>query len=182
MPEFDPAVNGHRLGGEELPPLPPRGRGVMLLVMVSGMTALNLVFGSMVGAIIGAAMGLEDRSLQNVFMTGAGVGACAGVWFGIKVGTRFGGTSGLAGQKRLFAYGMAGLLLAMPLAALVASPFIPLIAIMLPGIGAVVGDVLATRPLHAAHAARDEKAWEAEEAAAAEAAEEGSSEEMDRQE
>lgn len=181
MPEINPTANGYRLSaGDELPDLPPRGRGVMLLVMVSGMTALNLVFGSMVGAVIGAGLSLEDRALQNVFMTGAGLGSVAGVWFGIKVGTRFGGTSGQAGQRRLFAHGLAGLLLALALAALVASPFIPLLAIMLPGVAAVIGDVLATRPLYAAHADRNKKAREAEEAQ--EALEREEAEEMDRPE
>ncbi len=181
MPEINQTADRYRFGaGDELPDLPPRGRGVMLLVMVSGMTALNLVLGSMIGAVVGAAMGLEDKALQNVFMTGAGLGAVAGVWFGIKAGTRFGGTSGQAGQRRLFAHGMVGLLLAMALAALVASPFIPLLAIMLPGVGAVVGDVLATRPLYAAHAERNKKAREAEEAQQAREREEA--EEMDRPE
>ncbi|MEX2587202.1 MAG: hypothetical protein WD602_04315 [Actinomycetota bacterium] len=180
MPKFDAVSRARDPDRDDLPDLPPRGRGLMLLVTVSGMTALNLVFGSMIGAVIGAAIGLEDESLRTVFMAGAGLGAGAGVWFGVKMGIRFGGTSGEATQKRLFVHGLVGLVAAMVLAALVASPFVPLIAIMLPGVAAVVGDVLATRPLVVAHSIRAERARAAEEAEEAEEAERA--EEMDQHE
>lgn len=171
MPEFDPATNGRR-PENDLPPLPPRGRGVMLLVSVSGMTALSLLVGSLIGGVAAALLGLEGRAQQNLFLACAGVGSAVGVWLGVRMAERFGGTSGEASRRSLVAYGLVGLLVALALAAIVANPLVPITAIMLPGVAAVVGDVLGTRELYAAHAARAREAKKAAQARAEEQASE----------
>lgn len=159
MPEFDPTANGRR-SEEDLPALPPRGRGVMLLVSVSGLTLANLILGSIVGAVIGAALGTEGDARFRVVLTCAGIGAVAGVWLGVRFGERMGGTSGEAGRLRLFLSAVSGLAIGVALVPTVDNAFVPITAIMLPGIAAVIADVLATRGLHRAHAEQARRARE----------------------
>jgi hypothetical protein len=149
LPDFDPTTNGHpksngRPGGASKTPAPRRGGGILLMAMVSAMTGLNLMLGGVVGGLVGALTDAGD-SLPALVALGAGLGGAMGVYFGVRVALRLGGSSGINSARALTGWGLAGLLGSVALAATVASPLTPIIAILLPGLTAALGDRYATR-------------------------------------
>ena len=149
MPDFDPTTNGHpqsngHLGPKSSTPAPRRGGAILLMALVSAMTGLNLMLGGGIGGIVGALTDAGD-TLPALVALGAGVGAAIGVFFGVRVALRFGGSSGISSAKWLTAWGFAGLVGSIALAALVASPLTPIIAILLPGLAAALGDRYAVK-------------------------------------
>ena len=149
MPDFDPTTNGHpqsngQKGGASKPAAPRRGGGILLMALVSAMTGLNLMLGGAVGAIVGAITDAGD-SVPALVALGAGLGGAIGVYFGVRVALRLGGSSGIASAKWLTGWGLGGLLASVALAATVASPLTPIIAILLPGLTATLGDRYATK-------------------------------------
>ncbi|HEU4868239.1 MAG TPA: hypothetical protein VFV09_10980 [Actinomycetota bacterium] len=144
MPDFDPTTNGHpksngQAGGKSSASGPRRGGGILLMAVVSAMTGLNLMLGGGLGFVVGALTDAGDATPALVVL-GAGLGAAAGVFFGVRVALGFGGSSGISSQKWLTAWGFAGLVGSIALAALVASPLTPIICILLPGLAAALGD------------------------------------------
>lgn len=149
MPDFDPTTNGHPLsngqkGGASKPASPRRGGGILLMALVSAMTGLNLMLGGGVGGVVGAITDAGD-SLPALVALGAGLGGAIGVYFGVRVALRLGGSSGISSFKWLTGWGLAGLLASVALAATVASPLTPIIAILLPGVSAALGDRYAVK-------------------------------------
>jgi hypothetical protein len=142
LPDFDPKTNGHK--APPPPPPPRRGGGILLLALVSAFTGLNLLIGGAIGAIVGSATNSGDV-VPALVALGAGLGGAVGVYFGVRVCVRLGGSSGVASVRWLTAWGLAGLLGSIALAATVASPLTPIIAILLPGIAAALGDRYATK-------------------------------------
>lgn len=146
MSEFDPATNGHKPGPKPAVVRESSGRGVLLVTIVSAMTGLNLMLGAGVGGLIAIPLGLKEGSLGVIMVTATGFGGLLGVIFGVRVAHRFGGTGqGARARIAAVAGGIAGLVGAVALAGLAKIPFTPILAIMLPGIGAWLGDRLAGR-------------------------------------
>lgn len=139
MPEFDPKANGHRLRTGATESLPRRGGGVLLLTLVSALTGLNLMLGAGVGAIVAAVTGAGDAT-PALAAAGAGLGGAIGVLLGVRVALRFGGSSGCSSVRWLTGWGLGGLVGSIALAANLASPFTPIVAIVLPGVTALIGD------------------------------------------
>lgn len=138
MPDFDPKSNGHRLvKGAEDPP--PRGGGILMLAAVSGLTALNLLLGAGAGAVIARLLGLKGRAIAAPMLAAAGLGGAIGVWVGVRVALRLSGGSGRAAARWGTAGGIAGLVAAVAFAASAIGPLIPVIAVLLPGAGAMIG-------------------------------------------
>ncbi len=149
MPDFDPTTNGHprsngHLGPKASTSTPRRGGAILLMALVSAMTGLNLMLGGGIGGIVGALTDAGD-TLPALVVLGAGLGAAVGVFFGVRVALRFGGSSGISSAKWLTAWGFAGLVGSIALAALVASPLTPIICILLPGLAAALGDRYAVK-------------------------------------
>ena len=109
------------------------------MALVSAMTGLNLMLGGGIGGVVGALTDAGD-ALPALVALGAGLGAAIGVFFGVRVALRFGGSSGISSTKWLTAWGFAGLVGSIALAATVASPLTPVIAILLPGVSSALGD------------------------------------------
>lgn len=147
MSEFDPSTNGHKSEPKPTVVGEGSGRGVLLVTIVSAMTGLNLMLGAGVG-MIAIPLGLKEASLGVVMVTAAGLGGLLGVIFGVRVAHRFGGT-GQGDRARIAAVvgGIAGLVGAVALAGLANIPFVPILAVMLPGIGAWLGDRFAGRSI-----------------------------------
>jgi hypothetical protein len=114
------------------------------MALVSAMTGLNLMLGGGLGFLVGALTDAGDTTPALVVL-GAGLGAATGVFFGVRVALGFGGSSGISSQRWLTGWGLAGLVGSVALAATVASPLTPIIAILLPGLAAALGDRYATR-------------------------------------
>lgn len=144
MPDFDPRANGHRLRSGDKPAA-PRGSGVLLVMMVSALTGLNLLIGAGLGVIVGSAVRGEDPAPPALVVIGAGMGGAMGVWLGVRVALHYGGAGGFASTRWLTAWGLAGLVGSIALAGLVASPFTPIVAVTLPGLAALAGDRFITR-------------------------------------
>lgn len=169
MPDsrFDPFTNGHRRStnghgasthghgrpgnghGRESPEpeaAPSNGRGVLLVAIVSAMTGLNLMLGAGVGLLIAQPIGLRGDSAGILMLVAAALGGILGVIFGVRVAHRFGGT-GEGARARILAViaGLLGLVGAVAVASTSGIPFAPIIAVMLPGIGAWLGDRAAER-------------------------------------
>ncbi len=140
---FDPNTNGHKTSSPN-PAIPRRGGGVLLMAMVSAMTGLNLMLGGAVGGVVGALTDAGD-TLPALVALGAGLGGAIGVYFGVRVALRFGGSSGISSFKWLTAWGFAGLVGSIALAAVFVSPLTPVVAIILPGLAAALGDRYATK-------------------------------------
>ena len=149
MPEFDPRTNGHRLKSESTP-VPRRGGGVLLLALVSALTGLNLLIGAGVGAIVGAVTDADDLT-PALAAIGAGLGGAVGVAVGVKVTLRLGGSSGVSSARWLTAWGIAGLVGSIALAATLVTPLTPILAILLPGLAALLGDRYAAKKHIARH-------------------------------
>lgn len=141
MSEFDPATNGHKPEPKSAVVRESSGRGVLLVTIVSATTGLNLMLGAGVGGLIAIPLGLKEASLGVIMVTTAGLGGLLGVIFGVRIAHRFGGT-GQGAKDRIAAVagGIAGLVGAVALAGLAQIPFVPILAVMLPGIGAWLGD------------------------------------------
>ena len=155
MPEFDPKVNGHRIKAQPPPP-PRRGSGVLLLTLVSALTGLNMMIGAGIGAIVGGVTraGQVTAALAAI---GAGLGGAIGVALGVRVAQRVGGSSGRSSARWLTGWGIAGLIGSIALAATVTSPILPIIAILLPGLLALLGDRFAVKREMARTGQRPEK-------------------------
>lgn len=156
MSEFDPATNGHKPVAEPAGVKEGSGRGVLLVTIVSAMTGLNLMLGAGVGGLIAIPLGLKEGSLGVFMATTAGLGGILGVVLGVRVAHRFGGMDrgdmdrgGMDREAKSLKWsvagGVAGLVGAVALAGLARFPFVPILAIMLPGIGAWLGDRFADR-------------------------------------
>ena len=144
MPEFDPQTNGHRLRAEASSQLPRRGGGVLLLTLISALTGLNLMLGAAVGAIVGAVTDAGDAT-PALAAVGAGLGGAIGVVLGVRVALRLGGSSGCSSARWLTGWGLGGLVGSVALAAFMAGPFTPIVAILLPGLAALLGDRYSAR-------------------------------------
>ncbi len=142
MPEFDPKVNGHRL--RSVIPASPAGGGVLLLALVSAFTGLNMMIGAGVGGIVGTVTNAGDVTAALAAI-GAGLGGAIGVALGVRVTLRLGGSSGVTSARRLTGWGVAGLVGSIALAATLASAFTPIIAILLPGLAALLADRYAAK-------------------------------------
>lgn len=108
------------------------------------MTGLNLMLGGGIGGVVGALTNAGD-SLPALVALGAGLGGAVGVFFGVRVALRFGGSSGISSQRWLTGWGFAGLVGSVALAATVRSPLTPIMAILLPGLAAAMGDRYAVK-------------------------------------
>ncbi|CAN5822591.1 hypothetical protein BH23ACT12_BH23ACT12_02450 [soil metagenome] len=144
MSDFDPTSNGRPVANGSKPssapaPGPRRGGAILLMALVSAMTGLNLMLGGGIGGVVGAVTNAGD-ALPALVVLGAGLGGLIGVIFGVRVALRFGGSSGISSVKWLTGWGLAGLLGSIALAATVASPLTPILAILLPGLAAALGD------------------------------------------
>lgn len=170
MPDFDPTTNGHlvsngRKPGTAKPDAPRRGGAVLLMALVSAMTGLNLMLGGGLGFLVGALTDAGETSPALVAL-GAGLGAAIGVFFGVRVALGFGGSSGMSSLKWLTGWGLGGLVGSIALAATLQSPLTPILAILLPGLAAALGDRLTVKK-HLAATGQDkpgQKAREHEEA------------------
>ena len=145
MPDFDPSTNGHRIAAQKTRPA-GAGQGILIVSLVSALTGFNLLIGGGVGLIVAMLLGLRERSAGIPVVVLAAVGGAIGVWLGVRVAIRFGGASGSPKATRwAVAGGMAGLVAAVALASIRAGSVFPILAILLPGVGAWLGDRLATR-------------------------------------
>ena len=142
MPDFDPKANGHRIKAQPSPPR--RGSGVLLLTLVSALTGLNMMIGAGIGAIVGGITNAGEVTAALAAI-GAGLGGAIGVAIGVRVALRVGGSSGVSTARSLTGWGIAGLIASIALAATLTSPFLPIIAILLPGLLALVGDRFAVK-------------------------------------
>ena len=146
-PRFDPSTNGHRKAGKKAPP-PAVGQGVLMVTVVSAMTGFNLMIGGGVGALLALPLGIKGNAVGVPLVLGAALGGILGVWLGVKVAARFGGaTEGRGARKLATVGGLVGLAAAVALASAGVNTFAPVLAIMLPGVGAWLGDRLAARRL-----------------------------------
>lgn len=144
-PRFDPSTNGHRRPGKKALP-PSGGQGVLMVTLVSAMTGFNLMIGAGVGALLALALGLRGNGVGVPVVLGAAAGGIVGVWLGVQLSARFGGaTEGRLARKLATAGGLVGLVAAVALASARVNTFLPILAIMLPGVGAWLGDRLAAR-------------------------------------
>lgn len=109
------------------------------MALVSALTGLNLMLGGGIGGVVGAMTGAGD-ALPALVVLGAGLGAAVGVFFGVRVALRFGGSSGMSSPAWLTGWALAGLVGSIALAATLQSPLTPILAILLPGLAAALGD------------------------------------------
>jgi hypothetical protein len=144
-PKFDPSTNGHRSPGKKEPP-PAGGQGVLMVTLVSAMTGFNLMIGAGVGALLALLLGLRGNAVGVPVVLAAAAGGILGVWLGVKVAASFGGaTEGRMARKLATAGGLVGLVAAVALASARVITLAPVLAIILPGVGAWLGDRLAAR-------------------------------------
>lgn len=115
------------------------------MALVSAITGLNLLLGAGVGTVVGSLFGFQEAELAPLMLIGAGLGGAIGVHLGARVAFRNGGVSGAASERQITLWGLAGLVGSIALAALVSSPFTPILAIALPGLMAVLGDRTAAK-------------------------------------
>lgn len=117
-----------------------------MVTVVSATTGFNLTIGGAVGALLALLLGIKGNAVGVPVVLAAAVGGILGVWLGVKVAARFGGaTEGRAARKLATAGGMVGLAAAVALASARVNTVAPVLAIMLPGVGAWLGDRLAAR-------------------------------------
>jgi hypothetical protein len=144
-PRFDPSTNGHRSPAKKALP-PAGGPGVLMVTIVSAMTGFNLMIGGGVGALLALPLGVRGNAVGVPVVLCAAAGGIVGVWLGVKLAARFGGGSEERTARRLAtAGGLVGLVGAVALASARVNTFVPIVAIMLPGVGAWLGDRLAAR-------------------------------------
>jgi hypothetical protein len=143
LPDFDPSTNGHRIAAAKASPA-RSGQGVLMVTLVSALTGFNLMVGGAVGALLAVPLGLRGSVVGIPVVVGAALGGAIGVWLGVKVAVRFGGASG---GRPIWAVagGVAGLCAAVALASARINTVAPVLAILLPGVGAWFGDRLASR-------------------------------------
>jgi uncharacterized membrane protein len=144
LPNFDPTSNGHRLvkssGTSE-----PGGGGVVLLAIVSAFTGLSLLAGATAGAVVAAILGLKGSAFITPVAIGSGVAAGVGVWLGVRISERFASRSANKGRLWPTVGGLAGLVAAVAMASRGLGPWAPFVVILLPGLGALLGDTSAGR-------------------------------------
>lgn len=117
-----------------------------MVTVVSALTGFNLMLGGVVGALLALPLGLKGNAVGVPVVLCAAVGGILGVWLGVKVASRFGGaTEGRAARKLATAGGLVGLAAAVALASARVGTLAPVLAIMLPGVGAWLGDRLSVR-------------------------------------
>jgi hypothetical protein len=117
-----------------------------MVTVVSAMTGFNLTIGGAVGALLAVLLGIKGNAVGVPVVLAAAVGGILGVWLGVKVAARFGGaTEGRAARKLATIGGVVGLAAAVALASARVNTLAPVLAIMLPGVGALLGDRLAAR-------------------------------------
>lgn len=112
-----------------------------MVTLVSALTGLGLMLGAVAGTVIAVSLGVRGSSLKVPVALAAGLGGILGVILGERVAHRFSGGP-QSGKARIWAVsgGLAGLVGAVALAGLARFPFVPILSIMLPGIGAWIGD------------------------------------------
>ena len=143
MPRFDPSANGHRRAEGDSEPPRTGGAGVLMVAVVSSLTGLMMLVGSGLGTLLGYLLGIKSPGIAVPIFLGAALGGIGGVLLGVRVAGRFGGSSEAANSQR---YGAIGGWLGLAAAVGVASlQVLPIVAIMLPGIGAWLGDRIALR-------------------------------------
>ena len=146
MPDFDPSRNGHPTAAAKEAPPPRSGQGVLMVTLVSALTGFNLMIGGGVGALLAVPLGLRGSAVGVPVIVGAALGGAIGVWLGVKIAARFGGASG---GRRAFVWavtgGLVGLCGAVALASLRINTIMPVLAVLLPGVGAWFGDRFASR-------------------------------------
>jgi hypothetical protein len=117
-----------------------------MVTLVSAMTGFNLMIGAGVGALLALLLGLRGNAVGVPVVLAAAAGGILGVWLGVKVAARFGGaTEGRMARKLATAGGLVGLVAAVALASARVITLAPVLAIILPGVGAWLGDRLAAR-------------------------------------
>ncbi|MGQ0679714.1 MAG: hypothetical protein ACT4OM_08700 [Actinomycetota bacterium] len=147
MPEarFDPSANGHKAAPADRPAV-SSGRGVVMVASVCALTGLNLMLGAGLGMLFGVPLGLKAPAIGISIALLAALGGALGVVFGVSVAHRFGAAAGGTQARN---WGVAGGILGLVGAVAVSSvrnfPFGPVLAVLLPGLGAWLGDRLAGR-------------------------------------
>lgn len=117
-----------------------------MVTLVSALTGLNLMIGAGLGTLMAVPFGLRGSAAGLPLLVLAAIGGAVGVWLGVKVAVRFGGASGKPkGTRWATVAGIAGLLCAVVLSAFQVGVFVPIVAVLLPGFAAWLGDRLATR-------------------------------------
>lgn len=116
-----------------------------MLAVVSGLTALNLLIGAGAGAAMAKLSGLKGGAIAAPMLVTAALGGAVGVWLGVRVALRLSGRTGGAAVLWGTAGGIAGLIAAVAFAASAISPLTPVIAVLLPGAGAMIGDTIQGR-------------------------------------
>ena len=144
MPNFDPTSNGHRLV-KSSSTSEPGSAGVVLLAIVSAFTGLSLLTGATAGALVAAILRLKGSAFITPVAIGSGVAAGVGVWLGVRVSERFARRSANAGRLWPTVGGLAGLVAAVAIASRGLGPWAPFVVILLPGLGALLGDTSAGR-------------------------------------
>ncbi|MDQ4148539.1 MAG: hypothetical protein M3164_00870 [Actinomycetota bacterium] len=146
MPDFDPSSNGFRRRSKG-PTDKPRGRGVVLVAAVCAMTGAGLVGGFVLGGLAAGLLGLRGEAFFAPVAAASALAAAVGVWLGVRFTGRLAG--GSARSRRVLNWatvgGIAGLIAAVAVATTDIGPFAPVAVILLPGLGALLGESLATR-------------------------------------
>ena len=147
LPEFDPSSNGHRRSRSSSRDPAARGRGVVLVATVCATSGAGLVVGFIAGGLIAGLFGLRGQPFFAAVAVASAVTAGVGMWLGIRFASRLGGGPEPPPRARRWstAGGFLGLIAAVALATTNLGPFAPIIVILLPGAGALAGEVLALR-------------------------------------
>jgi uncharacterized membrane protein len=113
---------------------------------VSALTGISLLVGATAGALLAAVVGLKGQALVPPTAIASGLAAGAGVWAGVRISERFARRSS-PGTGHLWPTvgGIVGLVAAVAIASRGLGPWAPLVVILLPGLGALLGDALASR-------------------------------------
>ncbi|MGH2705104.1 MAG: hypothetical protein ACRDJ4_08415 [Actinomycetota bacterium] len=153
MSEGHPSTNGHRKPRRFVdptvapsPPPEPRARWIVVLGVVSAATGLFLLAGASIGAVLGGAgRQTTSRLGPGLAILGLAVGGLAGVWLGAWAAARLAGTGMAAPRPVVVAMGLGGtaglafsVLLLGTLGRYVPG-VVPLLAMLSPGVGALIG-------------------------------------------
>jgi uncharacterized membrane protein len=141
LPDFDPTSNGHRLVKSSDRTESRNSGGVLLVAIVSALTGLSLLMGATAGALIAAVLGLKGQTFITPVVVASGLAAGVGVWVGIRVFDRF-VTRSRPGRGQVWPTvgGVVGLVAAVAIASKGLGPLAPIIVILLPGLGALLGE------------------------------------------
>jgi uncharacterized membrane protein len=145
LPEFDPTSNGQRLTKSSAGP-EARGRGVVLVAVVSAFTGISLLAGATAGALVATALGVRGGAFVAPMAVASGLAAGIGVWAGVRMSDRFARpSSSTSGRVSPTVGGIVGLVAAVAIASRGLGLWAPLVVILLPGLGALLGDTVAGR-------------------------------------